>query len=272
MAFIHADIRDSTACNRATRDVDVVVHLADEILYRVLPRSAGAVEVNVLGGMNLLESSRDNRVPRFIYASSSSVYGDDPRLPKREIYTPRPISPYAASKAAFEQLADAWSASWDISCTGLRLFKCLGPRQDPEGAYAAAVPRSISAALSGTRPVIYEMDQHAATSPTWITWSTRYVYARQSDADSPAILNVACGTATTVLDIWNIIAATTGCEVSPRFVAPRPGDMPASLADISAIQRLGYNPVLETGEGLRRTVSWFRDKGPRGMTPFPGMT
>lgn len=258
--FVLGDIRDPATCAAATQGVDAVVHLAGR---NSVPRSIAdprsALEVNVLGGFNLLEAARAAEVSRFIYASSSSVYGDDPSLPKVESQLRRPLSPYAASKASFEHLAYAWRASWGLSTVGLRFFNVFGPRQSPAGAYAAVVPRFIEAALSHQRPLIHGDGSFTRD----FTFVDNVVHAVRLALDAPdaggSILNVACGGRVSVLDLWRAIAREAGFDAEPRFGPPRPGDMPHSQADIREAQRqLGFEPVVPFEEGIRRTVAWFQ--------------
>ena len=145
--FLRGDIRDDRVCREATAGADAIVHLAGR---NSVPRSIddprSAYEVNVLGSLKLLDAAREQGVKRVVYASSSSVYGDDPTLPKRESQVLRPLSPYAASKAALEQTATVWARVWGLHTVGLRFFNVFGARQNPEGPYAAVVPCFLRAA------------------------------------------------------------------------------------------------------------------------------
>ncbi len=258
--FVHGDIRDPAVCASAIRGAAAVVHLAGRnSVPRSLADPRSALEVNVVGGFNLLEAARAAGVVRFVYASSSSVYGDDPRLPKVESQLRRPLSPYAASKASFEHFARAWSSSWGLSTVGLRFFNVFGPRQDPAGPYAAVVPRFVAAALDRRAPPIHGDGSFSRD----FTYVDNVVHAvrlslEASGADG-AILNVGCGGRVTVLDLWRAIAREAGFDGEPRFGPPRPGDMPHSQAGIGEARRLiGYEPVVPFEEGIRRTVAWFR--------------
>ena len=259
--FLRGDIRDAGVCTDAMRDVGAVVHLAGRnSVPRSLVDPRSAIEVNVLGGLNLLEAARAGGVPRFVFASSSSVYGDDRTLPKTERQLPRPLSPYAASKASFEHLARAWAASWGMHTLGLRFFNVFGPRQDAGSAYAAVVPRFVEAALSGDRPVI----QGDGSFSRDFTHVDNVVLAVRLALDAPAeaagsVLNVACGGRITVLDLWRAIARAAGFDGDPDFAPARIGDMPHSNADIAEARRvLGYSPVLGFDEGIAQTVAWYR--------------
>jgi nucleoside-diphosphate-sugar epimerase len=259
--FLRGDIRDPEACSDAMRDVDLVLHLAGRnSVPRSLEDPRSAIEVNVVGGLNLLEAARTVGVRRFIFASSSSVYGDDPRLPKTEGQLPRPLSPYAASKASFEHLARAWTASWGLHTVGLRFFNVFGPRQDAASAYAAVVPRFVEAALSGDRPTIHGDGSFSRD----FTHVDNVVHALRLALDAPqtaagSVLNVACGGRITVLDLWRAIANAAGFDGDPNFAPARNGDMPHSNADIEEAGRvLGYSPVVEFESGIAQTVAWYR--------------
>jgi nucleoside-diphosphate-sugar epimerase len=258
--FFLGDIRDPAVCAAATLGADAVVHLAGRnSVPRSLADPRSALEVNVVGGFNLLEAARAAGVIRFVYASSSSVYGDDPSLPKRESQLRRPLSPYAASKASFEHLARAWSSSWGLSTVGLRFFNVFGPRQDPAGAYAAVVPRMVEAALERRPPLIHGDGSFSRD----FTFVDNVVHAVRLSLDAPetdgAVVNVACGGRVSVLDLWRAIAREAGFDGEPRFGPPRAGDMPHSQADIGEARRLlGFEPVVPFDEGVRRTVAWFQ--------------
>lgn len=258
--FVLGDIRDPMVCATAMEGARAVVHLAGRnSVPRSLADPRSALEVNVVGGFNLLEAARASGVARFVYASSSSVYGDDPSLPKVESQLRRPLSPYAASKASFEHFARAWSSSWGLFTVGLRFFNVFGPRQDPAGAYAAVVPRFVEAALDRRPPLIHGDGSFTRD----FTFVDNVVHAVRLSLDAPdaggAVVNVACGGRVSVLDLWRAIASEAGFDGEPRFGPPRTGDMPHSQADIGEARRLlGFEPVVPFDEGIRRTVAWFQ--------------
>lgn len=258
--FVLGDIRDPAVCASATLGAGAVVHLAGRnSVPKSLADPRSALEVNVFGGFNLLEAARAAGVGRFVYASSSSVYGDDPSLPKGESQLPRPLSPYAASKASFEHFARAWSSSWGLSTVGLRFFNVFGPRQDPAGPYAAVVPRFVEAALARRSPLIHGDGSFTRD----FTFVDNVVHAVLLSLNAPdaggAVINVACGGRVSVLDLWRTIAREAGFDGEPRFGPSRTGDMPHSQADISeACRLLGFEPVVPFDEGIRRTVAWFQ--------------
>lgn len=258
--FVLGDIRDPAVCAAAMQGAGAVVHLAGRnSVPRSLADPRSALEVNVVGGFNLLEAARAAGVARFVYASSSSVYGDDPSLPNVESQLRRPLSPYAASKASFEHFARAWSSSWGLSTVGLRFFNVFGPRQDPAAAYAAVVPRFVEAALDRRAPLIHGDGSFTRD----FTFVDNVVHAVRLSLDvndaGGAVVNVACGGRVSVLDLWRAIAREAGYDDEPRFGPTRTGDMPHSQADIGKARRLlGFKPVVHFDEGIRRTVAWFQ--------------
>jgi UDP-N-acetylglucosamine 4-epimerase len=260
--FVLGDIRDPSTCTAATRGAQAVVHLAGRnSVPRSLVDPRAALEVNVVGGFNLLEAARAAGVTRFVYASSSSVYGDDPTMPKVESQLHRPLSPYAASKASFEQYARAWSSSWGLSTFGLRFFNVFGPRQDPAGDYAAVVPRFVEAALDRRAPLIHGDGSFSRD----FTFVDNVVHALRLSINAPdagaAVVNVACGGRVSVLDLWRAIAREARFDGEPRFGPARSGDMPHSQADIAeARRRLGFEPVVTFEEGIQRTVAWYQSQ------------
>jgi UDP-N-acetylglucosamine 4-epimerase len=260
-AFLHGDIRDPATCANAMRGAQAVVHLAGRnSVPRSLVDPRSAMEVNVMGGFNLLEAARAAGVGRFVYSSSSSVYGDDPTLPKVETQLRRPLSPYAATKASFEHLAGSWSAAWGLHTVGLRFFNVFGPRQDPAGAYAAVVPRFAEAALNRQSPLIYG-DGSFSRDFTYVDNVVQAVRLSLNAPDDAAgvVLNIACGGRVSVLDLWRAISREAGFDGEAHFGPQRGGDMPHSQADIGEARRLlGFEPVVSFDEGIRRTVVWFR--------------
>ena len=257
--FLRGDIRDDRVCREATAGADAIVHLAGR---NSVPRSIddprSAYEVNVLGSLKLLDAAREQGVKRVVYASSSSVYGDDPTLPKRESQVLRPLSPYAASKAALEQTATVWARVWGLHTVGLRFFNVFGARQNPEGPYAAVVPCFLRAAFEGRQPTIHG----DGTVSRDFTHVSNVIHAiglalRSSRVPPGEVLNVACGARVTVRQLWEAIACETGATTPPVFGPSRAGDMPHSQADISrARELLGYSPVTPFHEGIRATVAW----------------
>ncbi len=261
LEIVRGDIRDLPTVERVSRDVEVVFHQA---AMRSVPRSIadplGANDHNVHGTLNVLEAARRAGVRRVVYASSSSVYGDRPELPKREDQPPAPISPYAVSKAAGEQYAAVWSRLYGVETIGLRYFNVFGPRQDPASEYAAVIPRFILWAL-GDQPLEVHGDGRQSRDFTYID---NVVVANCLAARAPAeatgqAYNVGCGARVSLLEIAERLEALLGRPVRRRHTPSRPGDVPHTLADITRAKRLlGYAPLVDFDEGLRRTLAHFR--------------
>jgi UDP-glucose 4-epimerase len=219
----------------------------------------GANENNVSGTLNVLEAARRCRVPRVVYASSSSVYGDRPDLPKREDQPVSPVSPYAASKAAGEQYAAIWTRLYGVETVGLRYFNVFGPRQDPKSEYAAVIPRFILWALRG-RPLEVHGDGTQSRDFTYIdnVVEANLLAARAPGAGGEAY-NVGCGSRVSLLEIIARLEALTGRPLERRHTPGRTGDVPHTLADVSKAKRLlGYAPLVDFDEGFRRTVEYFK--------------
>ena len=260
LEVLRGDIRTLSVVLRAARGARVIFHQA---AMRSVPRSVkdplGANANNVNGTLNVLEAARRCRVPRVVYASSSSVYGDRPDLPKREDQSPAPISPYAASKAAGEQYATIWTRLYGVETVGLRYFNVFGPRQDPKSEYAAVIPRFILWGLS-RRPLEIHGD---GTQSRDFTYIDNVVEANILAATAPGapgeVFNVGCGSRVSLLEIVAKLEAIVGRRLERRHTPSRAGDVPHTLADVSKAKRLlGYAPLVDFDEGFRRTVEHFR--------------
>jgi UDP-glucose 4-epimerase len=256
LEVIEADVRDLDAVLRAVRGATVVFHQA---AMRSVPRSIvdplGANDHNVTGSLNVLEAARRAGVRRVVYASSSSIYGNRPELPKSEDQVPAPISPYAVSKAAVEQYAGVWSQLYGVETVGLRYFNVFGPRQDPASEYAAVIPRFILWALQGA-PLQIHGDGTQSRDFTYIdnVVEANILAAQSPDASGEAV-NVGCGTRVSLLDIVDRLERRLGRRVARAHTPPREGDVPHTLADLSRAKRLlRYEPLVDFDEGFRRTV------------------
>ena len=212
--------------------------------------------VNTEGFVNVLEGARAQGVRRVVYASSSAVYGDDPRLPKSEDMPGRCLSPYALTKAVNELYAELWTRAYGLETVGLRYFNVFGPRQDPNGAYAAVIPRWIDAVRSGRAAVIF--GDGTATRDFCSVRNVVLANLLAAAAESPEapghVFNIACGERTTLGELLEKIRAVfaQGADVPVRREPPRPGDIPHSLASVERAERvLGYRPRVSLEEGLR---------------------
>jgi nucleoside-diphosphate-sugar epimerase len=261
VTLIEADIRDAESCRRACDGVHVVFH---EAALGSVPRSmkdpATSLAVNVGGTANVLAAARDAGVRRVVYASSSSVYGDSDRLPKREGEEGRPLSPYALSKVMDEELAETFARCFGMELIGLRYFNVYGPRQDPDGPYAAVIPRFFKAYLAGVAPVIYGDGAQSRD----FTFVADAVAANLLAATAPPsacgrAFNVSGGNQTSVNDLAAAVRRAVGAGPEPRHEPSRPGDVLHSAADLSLARRsLGYAPSTSLDEGLRNALAHYR--------------
>src|SRR2546425_2253432 len=260
LTILRGDVRNLSTVIRAARGVSVIFHQA---AMRSVPRSVkdplGANANNVNGTLNVLEAARRCRVPRVVYASSSSVYGDRPDLPKREDQSPAPVSPYAASKAAGGQDGALLTRLYGVETVGLRYFNVFGPRQDPKSEYAAVIPRFILWGLS-RRPLEIHGD---GTQSRDFTYIDNVVEANILAAKAPAVpgevFNVGCGRRVSLLEIVAKLEAIVVRRLERRHTPSPAGDVPHTLADVAKAKRLlGYVPLVDFDEGFRRTVEHFR--------------
>ena len=257
--LIEGNVRDLEAVRRAVDGAEYVLHQA---ALPSVPRSIKdpltTHEVNATGTLNVLIAARDAGVKRVVYASSSSVYGDTPELPKREDMTPRPKSPYAVSKLAGEHYCRAFWEAYRLETVCLRYFNVFGPRQDPNSQYAAVIPRFISALLNGGEVRIYGDGGQTRD----FTYVGNVVNANLLAAVAPGaagpVCNVACGQQTSLLELVSLLAELTGKRPEPVFEPARPGDVRDSLADLgNTAIRVGYAVTTSLRQGLKETVGWL---------------
>ena len=258
--LIRGDIRDAQLVNSATKGVDVVFH---EAALGSVPRSVAdpvtTHEVNLTGTLNVLLAARDVGVRRVVYASSSSVYGETPVLPKREDMLPQPLSPYALSKLVGEHYSSVFKHVYGFEVVSLRYFNIFGPRQDPESQYAAVIPRFIMALLSGKSPVVYG-DGLQSRDFTYVeNVVDANLLAAEADGAGGRAFNVACGGRYTLLDLLARLNETIGTHFEPIHEPGRAGDVRDSQASVEAAEQgLGYHVSVGFEEGLRRTVDWYK--------------
>ena len=263
LEIIRGDVRDLPAVERAAAGVTAIFHQA---AMRSVPRSVadplGANENNVTGTLQVFEAARRTGVPRVVYASSSSVYGDRPELPKREDQVPAPISPYAVSKVAGEQYGQVWHRLYGVETVGLRYFNVFGPGQDPASEYAAVIPKFILWGLRG-EPLEVHGDGRQSRDFTYIdnVVDANLLAARAPDVGGE-VFNVGGGERTSLLEIIARLEKILGHALARRHTPLRAGDVPHTLADVSKSQRLlGYTPRVDFADGLARTVQYFREGG-----------
>ncbi len=264
---IRGDLTNLRTVERAVRGAAVVFHQA---AMRSVPRSVadplGANASNVTGTLHVLHAAaRQKRKPRVVYASSSSVYGERPDLPKREDQPAAPISPYAASKVAGELYAAVWSRIFGVETVGLRYFNVFGPRQDPKSEYAAVIPRFILWGLRN-KPLQVHGDGTQSRDFTYIdNVVSANLLAAKADAAAASgkSYNVGCGSRASLLEIIAALERMFGRPLERTHLPRRVGDVPHTLADISGAKRdFGYQPLVEFDEGLRRTVEFFTGRKP----------
>ena len=265
--FLEGDIRAIADCAAACENVDYVLHQAAlGSVPRSIAKPIDTNSVNVDGFLNMLVAARDNDVRRFVYASSSSVYGDHPALPKVEDQVGRPLSPYAITKATNELYADVFARQYGTPIIGLRYFNVFGPRQDPAGPYAAVIPRWIDALLSGERCVVYG-DGETSRDFCYVSNAVQanVLAATTDETDALGqVYNVAYGERTTLTQLYQLLAdavsqrAGHASPALPDYQPFRPGDVRHSLADTSKVARLlGYAPTHSVREGIAATVEWY---------------
>jgi len=261
--LIEGDIRDMETCRKALRGVDYVLHQA---ALPSVPRSIEepllAHDINVNGTLNLLVAAVEAKISRFVFASSSSVYGDDPALPKREGKEGTPLSPYAVHKLIAEKYCRVFYDIYGLGTICLRYFNIFGPRQDPASQYAAAIPLFITLMLNEDRPQVFGDGEQSRD----FTHIANVVEANLRALDAPddalgEVFNIAGGERTTVNTLITEIGELLGASVVPFYTDPRPGDILHSFADIGKAKRiLGYEPIISFRQGLRKTAAWYRER------------
>jgi len=262
MDFIEGDLTDPAVCARACEAVEIVFH---EAALASVPRSvADPVSTNlhcVTATLNLLVAARAAGVRRVVYAGSSSAYGDTPTLPKHEDMLPNPISPYAVAKLAGEHYMRAFTRVYGLETVVLRYFNVFGPYQDPTSHYSGVLAIFCRRMLAGEQPTIYGDGEQSRD----FTYIDNVVHANLLAAAAPAekvsgqMMNAATGSRITLNETFRILRELTGYTGEPAYAPPRAGDIRDSLADIRlAGELLGYSPIVDFREGLRRTVEWYR--------------
>jgi UDP-N-acetylglucosamine 4-epimerase len=265
--FIEGDIAEPATCVQACQGVDIVLHQA---ALGSVPRSMAdplnTHRANATGFLNMLVAAKEAGVQRFVYAASSSTYGDSPTLPKVEDKIGRPLSPYAVTKYLNELYADVFGRCYGLQTVGLRYFNVFGPRQDPNGAYAAVIPRWVAAVLRGEACTINgdgETSRDFCYVANAVQANLRAGLAASAEAVNQ-VYNVAVGDRTTLVQLHGLIAAAVqrerpGLQVAaPRFADFRAGDVRHSLADVSKAARLlGYAPTHDVRQGLDEAIAWY---------------
>lgn len=259
--FVKASLTDEAATRRALEDVELVFH---EAAIPSVPRSVDNPQEThhacVDGTFSLLVGAREQNVRRVVYAASSSAYGDQPTMPKREEMRPEPLSPYAVAKLVGEYYCQVFTRTYSLETVCLRYFNVFGPRQDPSSQYSGVISRFISSLLGGGQPVIYGDGEQSRD----FTYIANVVEANRRAAETTKgvgrIINIANGERTTLNELLDVLKKITGrADVSPEYKEPRAGDVRHSLADITrARELLGYEPHVGLEEGLQKTIDWWK--------------
>jgi UDP-glucose 4-epimerase len=254
--IVEGDVQSFERAHHAVRGCDAVLHQA---ALPSVPRSIQdpltSTAVNVTGTLNVLLAARDAGVHRVVYASSSSVYGSNAQLPKREDQPVAPISPYAVSKLAGEGFCRSFSTIYGLECVSLRYFNVFGPRQDPMSQYAAVIPNFIAAALNGTRPVVFGDGKQSRDFTYVDNVIDANLLALDSSAGTGEVFNVACGEGVSLNAVLAMLSEIAGVELDPDHQPARPGEVRHSQADIErARTTFGYSASSDFAEGLRRTL------------------
>lgn len=260
--FINGDIRDMQTCLRASQGINLITHQA---ALGSVPRSIKdpltTNDVNITGTLNIFQAAVQNGVKRVVFAASSSTYGDSEGLPKVEPVIGKPLSPYAVTKYVNELYADVFAKTYDFEFIGLRYFNVFGPKQDPDGAYAAVIPLFMKAAIDNNPPFIngdgsYSRDFTYVANA--VQANIRALFTDNTDAVNQ-IYNVAFGERTTLKELWQYIQGLTGTAVDAIYRDNRVGDIPHSLADISKAKTLlEYDPAFDVKTGLQNALHWYK--------------
>lgn len=262
--FIEGDIRDYDSCFKACKDIDAISHQA---ALGSVPRSINdpitTNNVNITGALNIFWAAKENGIKRIVYACSSSTYGDSKELPKQEDKIGKPLSPYAITKFVNELYGKIFADLYGMEMIGLRYFNIFGPKQDPNGPYAAVIPLFVKALLENEQPWINGDGEHSRDF-TYVDNAVRAnilaLFTTNKDAINQ-IYNIACGEKITLNETFNILKEIAGSNLSPIYGPERSGDVRHSLADISkAKDLLGYKTEVTVSEGLQKTFSWYKEQ------------
>lgn len=267
--FVEGDIRDYDVCLEVCEDIDIISHQA---ALGSVPRSIKdpltTNNVNITGTLNIYNAAKEKKIKRVVYAASSSTYGDHPGLPKTEDRIGKPLSPYAVTKYVNELYAKVYADLFGIETIGLRYFNIFGPKQNPEGPYAAVIPIFINALLENKSPVIngdgsYSRDftyvQNAVQANLFALFTENKEAVNQ-------VYNIACGKQTSILKLFQLLSGIAKSHLEPSFGPERIGDVRDSLADISKAGRLlGYLPEVSVEDGLKKLLNGTKQKTKSGF-------
>jgi len=260
--FILGDITDYDICFSACKEIDGIFHNAAlGSVSRSMQDPMATNQANVSGFVNILYAAKSQQVKRVVYASSSSVYGDDESIEKQEHITGNLLSPYAVSKKTDELYADVFARSYGMEIIGLRYFNVFGPKQNPNGQYAAVIPIFISSLLKELKPSIFG-DGSTSRDFTYIdnvVYANALAFSSENTKSINQIYNVAFGSSTSLNQLYNLITFNLGSTIIPDYRAERKGDIKNSLANINkAKQLLGYLPLVSLEVGMALTIEWYK--------------
>ena len=255
------DIRNLETCKKACKNIDVVSHQAAlGSVPRSLKDPITSNDVNVTGFVNMLYAAKEAGISRFVYAASSSTYGDSLELPKQEDKIGMPLSPYAVTKYANELYAHVFALNYEMQIIGLRYFNVYGPKQDPFGAYAAVIPLFMKAAIEGVAPTINGeglQSRDFTYVDNAIQANVRAFFAEIDNGHE--VVNVACGQRTDLNELWSYIQKAAGIALPANYGPNRKGDIQDSLANLSKAERiLGYKPEVFVEQGIQETYNYFK--------------
>ena len=259
-SFYQDDIRNQAALNAAAEGCEVIFHLAAVVsVPQTVENPVDSAAVNDMGTLFVLETARQQKARRLVFASSCAVYGDDPHLPKREDMVPRPQSPYAVQKLSSEYYARVFYELYGLETAALRFFNVYGPRQDPSSVYSGVISIFMTKALKREAAVIYG-DGHQSRDFIYVQDVVRAnLLAASTKKVGGSLLNIGTGNSVTINDLWKAICKISGQNLKPKYEPKRPGDIFESVAAIdSAKTLLSFEPETSIEKGLRATFEWYR--------------
>jgi UDP-N-acetylglucosamine 4-epimerase len=267
--FVEGDIRNYATCLSACTDIDLISHQA---ALGSVPRSIAdpltTNEVNITGTLHIFTAAKEKNIKRVVYAASSSTYGDHPGLPKVEDRIGKPLSPYAVTKYVNELYAGVYGSLYGIEFIGLRYFNIFGPRQNPQGPYAAVIPLFVKALLENKPPLI-NGDGHHSRDFTFVDNAVQANILSLFTANNAAVnnvYNIACGHQTSLLELFNALKREAGSDLQPTHGPERKGDVKHSLADIAKAKNLlGYDPSISVEDGLKKTFRWYKEQATKEL-------
>lgn len=259
--FIEGDITNLETCKKAVLGMDFVLHQAAvPSVQRSVEDPLTSNNANITGTLNMLVASRDEKIKKFVYAASSSVYGDNPELPKREDFPPRPISPYALTKYTGERYAQIFWQIYGLPTICLRYFNVFGPKQNPNSQYSAVIPKFIKNFLNDEKPVIFGNGEQSRDFTFVENVVEANLVAVNSQNGNGQVFNAACGGETSLNELVKMLNEITGKNIQTEYKEARVGDVVHSRADVTKVKEvLGYEAKIQFKEGLEKTFNWYKN-------------